>query len=357
MKAIKRKHDKGSIITALTEAQKLAFAPLAFQALAAMLELGIIQFLDRRAAEEKEIISGLNLDEYTVRTLLQIALLNNLAEQDGEKFVLTKLGKLFLYDDMTRANFDFVKDVCYLGASELAASFKNRKPEGLHKFVGKYPTIYHALTELPEKMRRSWYAFDHLYSDNCFDEVFKIISRSYRSIFDIGGNTGKFERVCFKYDENFDITMLDLPENIDHIKNDDELKNCKFHPINVLAENTQYPEIKNSAVLMSQFLDCFSKAEIQKILTDLVKNMDNNSAIYILEPFTDQQKYSGAEYSLSHISLYFTCMANGVSKMYTLREMEEIIKKSGLCITNCIQNIGSYDYTLLECRKNAMVSD
>lgn len=357
MKTIKRQHDRNSIIQALTEAQKLAFAPLAFQALAAMLDFGIFQLLDSRAVSEQEIINGLKLDEYIVRTLLQIAVLNNWAEKKEELFSLTKMGKLFLYDEMTKANFDFVKDVCYLGASELAASFKNRKPEGLHKFVGKYPTIYPALTKLPEKMRRSWYAFDHLYSDNCFDEVFKIISRSYRSIFDIGGNTGKFERVCFKYDENFDITMLDLPENIDHIKNDEELKNCKFHPINVLNENPHYPEIKNSAVFMSQFLDCFSKAEIQKILTDLVKNMDNNSAIYILEPFTDQQKYSGAEYSLSHISLYFTCMANGVSKMYTLREMEEIIKKSGLCITNCIQNIGSYDYTLLECRKNAMVSD
>ena len=64
------KHEnKESIIDTLTAAQRFIFAPVAFQALAAMLELGIIEFLDKKPATESEIISSLKLDEYTVRTL------------------------------------------------------------------------------------------------------------------------------------------------------------------------------------------------------------------------------------------------------------------------------------------------
>lgn len=355
MKTIKKSNKKESIIDALTNAQKLAFAPLAFQALNSLIELGILEKLDENRLTEKEIMAQLNLDEYTVRTLLHIGKLNNIISQENDVYKLTKTGKMFLYNDMTKANFKFVRDVCYLGASELTSSLKEQKPKGLQKFIGDYETIYPALTILPEHIKESWYEFDHLYSDNCFDEVFKIITKKYNSIFDIGGNTGKFEKVCLKYDKNVDATMLDLKENIDSIKNNKELTGCKFLPINVLDEKPTYPIITNSAVFMSQFLDCFSKKDILKILTDIKEIIDNSSSIFILEPYTDEQKFFGAEYSLAHTSLYFTCMANGVSKMYTLKEMKEIIEASGLTIKNCIKNIGNFDYTLLECVKNEVV--
>lgn len=56
---------------------------------------------------------------------------------------------------MTKVNFNFVNDVCYLGASELANSFENVEPVGLRKFVGDYETIYNALHLLPETMKRA----------------------------------------------------------------------------------------------------------------------------------------------------------------------------------------------------------
>ncbi|MBO6087858.1 methyltransferase domain-containing protein [bacterium] len=353
MKTLKRKK-QDSIIDALTNAQKFIFAPLAFQALVSMLELGIFEFIDKNSATEDEIIFALGLDEYTVRTLLQIGITNKLIQKDEATYKLTKMGQLFLYDDMTKANFGFVKDVCYLGASELTASFQEQKPKGLQKFIGNYPTIYTALTELPEKMQNSWYEFDHLYSDNCFEEVFQIINRKYKTIYDIGGNTGKFEALCLKHDKNFDITMFDLKSNINKIRNKPELKNCKFHPINVLDEKPNYPNIKNSAVLMSQFLDCFSKKDIIKILTDIRQHMDRGSRLYILEPYTDMQKFEGANYSLLHTSLYFTCMANGISKFYSLEEMKTLIEKAGFTIDCYHQDIGSYNYTLLECENSAL---
>lgn len=355
MSRTKRKNES-SIIEDLTKAQKFIFAPLAFQALTSLIEMGIIEFLDKQPATETEIIDTLHLDEYTVRTLLQIALLNGLLKENGDLYDLTKMGRLFLYDDMTKANFNFVKDVCYLGANDLTDSFKKHFPVGLQRYVEGHSTIYPALTVLPEQMKKSWYEFDHLYSDNCFEEVLSIITRKYNTIYDIGGNTGKFETLCLRHDENFDITMFDLKPNIDRIKNNPELSKCKFYPVDVLEINPNYPNFKNGAILMSQFLDCFSKENILKILKDLNSNMDKHSAIYILEPYTDMQKFKGAEYSLVHTSLYFTCIANGVSKFYTLKEMEELISKAGLVVSQCFNDIGSFNYTLLECRKNAMVS-
>lgn len=353
---IKRKK-KSSIIENLTEAQRFIFAPFAFQALAAMFDLGIIDFLDKQSASETDIMKELNLDEYTVRTLLQTALLNKIVEVDeNNSYILTKMGRLFLYDDMTRVNFNFMKDVCYLGANDLSKSFKEQYPVGLKRFIDGHKTIYSALTILPEKMKKSWYEFDHLYSDNCFEKVFSIITEKYNKIFDIGGNTGKFEKLCLKYDKHFDITMFDLKSNLDKIKDEPDLKGCKFYPVNVLDKNPEYPDLSDGAILMSQFLDCFSKKDIVKILNDLKKKMNEKSAIYILEPYTDKQKFEGAEYSLVHSSLYFTCVANGVSKFYTQKEMMELIDNAELTITEIYDGIGSFDYTLLECRKNEMVS-
>ena len=350
MKKIKRKN-KTSIIEALTQAQKLIFAPMAFCALKSAFELGIIEYLDKKEASKDELMNSLNIDDYTATTLLQVLIINDIVKEKDDKFSITKVGSLFLYDDMTKANFDFIKDVCYLGADELTSSFKERKPKGLYKQVKGFDTIYPALTSLPEQMKKSWYEFDHFYSDNCFEEVFSIITEKYNSIFDIGGNTGKFEKLCLKNDNNIKITMLDLKENVKKIKDDTKLKNCSFIGINVLDKNPNYPKIVNSAILMSQFLDCFSKEDIVKILSDVAFNMDNDSSIYILEPYTDKQKFFGAEYSLVHASLYFTCMANGVSKFYTFEEMLELIKKANLAVSKMFDNIGLHDYTLLEVKK------
>ena len=76
--------------------------------------------------------------------------------------------------------------------------------------------------------------------------------------------------------------------------------------------------------------------------------MTDDTRIYILEPFTDRQIFDGAAYSLAHISLYFTCMANGKSKMYTEKRMLELVEKAGLKLHEKHENVGVHDYTLLE---------
>ena len=97
---------------------------------------------------------------------------------------------------------------------------------------------------------------------------------------------------------------------------------------------------------------CFSPQQIKFILEKVAKTALDDTKIYILEPFIDRQKFEGAKLSLVHTSLYFTCMANGCSKMYSFSEMETIIKDAGLKVNAVYDALGAHDYTLLECVKN-----
>ena len=339
---------KKEVIKSLETAQKITFSPLTFQAINAMLEFGILKCIDTEPISKDELMEQLNLEEYIANTLLDVAEVVGLVKKDNNKFSITQLGQDFLYDEMTRINFNYVKEVCYLGANELAKSFKNSKPEGLRRIYPNADTIYPYISKLPEKMRQGWYEFDHYYSDNCFNIIYKMLETAPK-IFDIGGNTGKFERLCLKNNPNIDITMIDLEENIKVIENDIELKGCKFYSANILDINSALPKM-SGAILMSQFLDCFSKEQIVFILKRLVEVSSKGTSIYILEPFIDKQRFEGAKYSLVHTSLYFTCMANGNSKMYSYTDMEELINKAGLKVNTVYDSIGAYDYTLIECK-------
>lgn len=333
-------------IKALADAQKIAFAPLTFQAVNTMLKFGILEFIDENPSTVDEIMEHCKTSKYTTETLLEVACACGVAIKTGKKYSASLVGATFLQNEMTKVNFNFVNDVCYLGASELANSFENVEPVGLRKFVGDYETIYNALHLLPETMKKSWFKFDHFYSDRCFEEVLKIIcANSPTQIFDIGGNTGKFERACLEFDKNCQVNMIDLPENIEEAKK--RLKNdrLKFFGINVLKE--ELPKL-SGAVFMSQFLDCFSEEQVISILKNVKKSMAEGTKVFILEPFTDKQLFDGATYSLVHISLYFTCMANGNSKMYSEKRMIEMAEKAGLKIYKKYENIGVHDYTLLE---------
>lgn len=344
-----RKNRKHNTVKTLTDAQKIAFAPLTFQAISTMLKLGILELLSKEEHSISEIIEQTKLSKYAIKLLMEVGQVAEIVQKsEYNKYSTTQLGKTFLYDEMTRVNFNFVNDVCYLGASEMTNSFKNSKPEGLNKFVKNSKTIYPLLPTLPSEMKKSWYEFDNFYSDNCFEEVFEIINKENPSqIFDIGGNTGKFEKICLK--NNAKITMLDLKENIEVRKNESSLDGCDFISVDVLDDN-DLPQM-DGAILMSQFLDCFSEEQIISILEKVSKASKDGTRIYILEPFIDNQIFDGAKYSLVHTSLYFTCMANGNSKMYALTDMQEFIEKAGLKLSKIHNNIGKHDYTLLECIK------
>ncbi|MDR1123362.1 MAG: class I SAM-dependent methyltransferase, partial [Elusimicrobiota bacterium] len=264
----------------------------------------------------------------------------------------TKTAQCFLYDDMTRVNMDFVNDVCYQGAFYLKESFENGRPEGL-KVFGGWDTVYEGLAALPPQVRKSWFAFDHFYSDNAFEDIIKIIlTQNPREVFDAGCNTGKFELAFFKAGFKGRMTLLDLPRQLAAARQNLEAAgfagNCAFYPINMLDEKTKFPPAPD-AVLMSQFLDCFAPREIVMIIKKAAAVMGKDSRLYILEPFWDNQRFEAAKLALTHTSLYFTAIANGNSKMYSQSELENCIKQAGLKLLKARQNIGAHEYTLLEC--------
>lgn len=356
-KTVYRRDRKNKIskVEVLTQAQKLAFAPLTFQVVASMLDFNILQSLSKSPMTREQVMEKCTLPKYTVFTLFDAALCAGLVQKDDNGlYTNTALAEAFLLDPMTIANFNFVKDVCYLGASELKNSFENEAPKGLQKFFIDSKTIYEVLPKLPSKMLKSWYDFDHYYSDDCFNEVLKIIfENNPQEIFDIGGNTGKFEKACLAYNDLCVVNMIDLPVNIEKARNSFDSERITFHGLDILKKENNLPDMskKTSAVLMSQFLDCFSEEQILHILNKVAENISSETRVYILEPFIDNQLFEGAAFSLSHISLYFTCMANGCSKMYNEADMKAVIRESKLKVSKAYYNIGKYDYTLLECVK------
>ena len=341
----KKKYSK---VEALNNAQKLAFAPFTFQAVASMLDLGIFKLLYQSSSSIDEIIRECVISKYAALTLLQVAYYAELVEKDEEKFSLTPLGECFLTDEMTINNFNFMRDVCYLGADELTNSFMDGQPRGLQKYFVDAPTIYPHVPNLPLKAKKSWYAFDHYYSDDCFDDVLKIIfAHNPQEIFDIGGNTGKFEKACLNFDKDCRVNIIDLPVNKEIAENNVNSSRLKFYGVDILSD-AELPKL-HGAVFMSQFLDCFSEQQVIDILTKVKNSSSLNTRIYILEPIIDNQEFRGAAFAISHISLYFTCMANGNSKMYTESELISMVERAGLEIENKYTNIGIHCYTLLEC--------
>ena len=202
--------------------------------------------------------------------------------------------------------------------------------------MGPWQTIYQGLSILPEPALTSWFNFDHFYSDQVFVKIMPIIfSESPLLIFDIGGNTGKFSIACCDYNKDVMITICDLAVQLDHAQ--DYLTKLGYsdrinrHQINVLHDDLQFPG-KANVIMMSQFLDCFSKVEIVHILNEAQNGLAPGGSIFILETYWDRQKFEISAFCLQQTSLYFTAIANGNSKMYHSDEMKECITKAGLTV-------------------------
>jgi hypothetical protein len=356
------KKDKIRAVDAKFEAQKIAFSPLVFQAVRCLLELGLLKAISDSGEK------GLTIDEaqaktgisgYGVKVLLEIALSVNIvkihSDTNEDRFILGKTGWFLLEDDLTRVNFNFVNDVCYKGAFELLRSVEEGKSLGLEVFGCEGKTIYEVLSTLSQKVRESWFAFDHFYSDIGFEEALPIVfSHNPKKIIDIGGNTAKWAVSCCRYDKNVEALIVDLPGQIDaaekNIAQAGFSGRIKTMACNVLDRETVIPPDAD-IIWMSQFLDCFSPDEIKRIMEKAFAAAGQSTYVFILEPFWDKQRFEAASFSLQATSLYFTCMANGNSKMYSFGELAKIIESSGFYIVDARHNLGSNDYSLLQCRR------
>ena len=146
----------------------------------------------------EDIAKGVDVSEYGVRILLDMCCKVQVSERnENDEFAIGTVGFFILNDSQTSINLNFVQDVCYKGAYHLTESIKQEKPIGLQE-IGDWDTLYEGLSELPPEVAKSWFDFDHFYSDAIFYNSLDIVfSSSPNKIMDIGGNTGKFTiEVC-----------------------------------------------------------------------------------------------------------------------------------------------------------------
>jgi ubiquinone/menaquinone biosynthesis C-methylase UbiE len=349
-------NDNKPAVQAKFDAQKIAFGPIMFQAARVMRNLGILNVLHqnrRKGLTNREVAINCDLPFYGVKVLLEAGISMEMFYVRNNRFFLTKTGWFILNDPLTNANIDFVQDVNYKGFFYLQESIKNGLPEGLKAF-GKWDTIYEALSKLPADVQKSWFGFDHFYSDTAFPEIMTAIFESKpKRLLDVGGNTGKFAILCAKSNPDVHVTILDLPGQLEKARNAIEAEGLQDRidliAINLLDHTVAYPT-GYDAVWMSQFLDCFGPSDIVKLLEKAKNAIQNDGSIYILETYWDRQKYEASMYSLHATSLYFTCMANGNSQMYHSNDMYEMVKETNLTICKEWDNIG-ISHTLFQCTK------
>lgn len=345
------------------EAQQLAhiysFGPVIFQVARLMIKYGIFEMLSntKEGLTYEEIEEKTGLSHYAVKCLMEASLTMQtiLIEPQTDKFKLAKTGWFLLNDPLIRVDIDFNHDVNYEGWFLLEDALKEGKPAGLKHF-GNWPTIYEGLSSLPKDVQKSWFGFDHYYSDNSFDEALNIIfQNNTKTLMDVGGNTGRFASNCVKFNKNVEVTICDLPQQIElmkqHTSNIEGVERIKGIGINLLDATQHFPSnINFDAIWMSQFLDCFGEDEIVSILSRATEVMTTDSRLYIMETLWDRQKYTSAAFCLTQISLYFTALANGNSKMYNTDDMLNCIEKANLTVECIHDNIGLGGHSIIVCK-------
>ncbi len=347
-------HDSSRAINALNHAHFIAFAPYVWEASSLLKEYRILNIIeDTDGITLKEIVDQVEISLYGARILLEAGMGIGLVYRKDEKFHLTKTGYFFLNDKSVVTNFNFMKDVCYEGAPSLKESIENAKPVGLKK-LGSWETIYDGLSVLPEPAKKSWFDFDHHYSDITFDELLPIVfDYQPKKILDIGGNTGRWALRCLNYNKEVQLGLVDLGVQLDVAKKNIAEANfsdrATFHEMNVLVPENELPK-GYDVMWMSQFLDCFSDDQILSILKKCHQAADDNTTIFINETFWDLQRFEISAFVLQMTSLYFTTMANGTSQMYDSKVFFKLIDEAGFNIVEQ-HNMKGIGHTILVLKK------
>lgn len=340
-------------------AEFIAFGPVVFQASRLMVKFGIMDLLrnSEKGMTREELVDATGLSDYAVKCLTDASLCIGtiLIDDETDRFRLSKAGWFLLTDPATRVNLDFNHDVNYEGWFLLEEALKEGRPAGLKHF-GDWPTVYEGLSSLPPQVQKSWFGFDHFYSDSSFPEALKVVFEQHktRTLLDVGGNTGRWAMQCVSHDPDVHVTILDLPQQIGLMKEATKgmpgADRVDGFGTNLLDPNAALPTDRHyDAIWMSQFLDCFCGEEIVSILKRAVKIMDKESRLYIMETLWDRQKYEPAALCLTLTSLYFTAIANGNSKMYHSEDMIKYAEEAGLVVEEIVDNLGQ-GHSIMICK-------
>lgn len=335
------------------DAQRIAFAPVAFQAARALRDLGVFAHLyDHGACTVDELAAAVSVPRYGVLVLLEMGLAAGLVREADDRFEITPVGIFVDRDPMTRVNMDFTQDVCYRGLDHLQAAVREGRPAGLVELSDK-ATIYEALATLPEPARTSWFAFDHFYSDAAFRPALDLLLAHHpRHVLDVGANTGRFAKVLLSLDPDVRMTLVDHPGQLAEadatLRGAGVRERATLHPMDVLDLDAPLPQGAD-VVWLSQFLDCFSEAEIVSLLSRARAALAPGGRVAILELLWDRQRFDAGTYILQATSLYFTVMANGTSRMYSALAFLPLIEQAGLRVVEQADDVGGLGHTLLWC--------
>lgn len=342
-----RRSKHSSIIESLNEAQRIAFGPVLFQAVRAARKTGFLACLSEKPRTQAEAAQAAHITDYAAGVLVDMLAAGGvIAKAEDGVLTLTQTGECLLFDEMTKVNFDFTADVCYRGMDHLTEALEEGRPAGL-KELGDWPTIYPAISVLPEPARTSWYAFDHYYSDRYFATLAGALHGHLnpKEIFDVGGNTGKFAAACLREMPEARVTLVDLPPQCASARSNPALAPYagRFSTADVDWLDPQaLPAVKTRAdvIWMSQFLDCFSPDEAVSILRRCRTLLAPDGRFAVLECLTDRQAYEASAFSLAAVSLYFTAMANGNSSFYRASDPEDVFARAGLEIEHRRSDVG-----------------
>jgi SAM-dependent methyltransferase len=317
------------------DAQRIAFAPLLFEAARIARDAGALERLSRAfpsALTLSDIASGIGLNAYPTGLLVEACVSLGMVSREEQRYRLTGVGLAFLTDTRARVSTDFVHHVCYRGAYMLEEALRSGTPAGLAT-LGGWSTIYEGIPDLPEATRRSWYAFDHLYSDGVFPRAVRVLGqRRVERVLDIGSNTGRFATLAAA---SMDVTMVDHETELRVARrNVDEAgvgARVTTAALDLRDPTASFPT-GYDAVWMSQVLDCFGEDEIVSILERARRALRPGGRAYVVESFTDRQPTEAARVALHGLSLYFACIANGTSRMYGSTDLLRCASAAGLVV-------------------------
>jgi ubiquinone/menaquinone biosynthesis C-methylase UbiE len=341
------------------EAQKIAFGPVVFQVVVTLMRTGLLRVISDRGEKGttlKEAAELSGLSAYACSVLLESALAAGVCDRiEGEvpRYQVGDVGYHFLRDEMACVNINFVNDVCYKALFSLEESLLTGKPAGLKEF-GQWDTVYQALAHLPEPVRKSWLEFDHFYSDAAFEQALPLVfDRPVRSVLDIGGNTGKWATACLQYAADVQFSIADLEGQIamarQNIARQGLAHRVSYVPCNWIDGSLPNLPADQDVVWMSQFLVCFSAEQIIHILRTASCALAPGGRILILDTFWDLQPYAISAYCVINTSPYFSAVANGTSKMYGFKELQDITRAAGMELSIVCPRLGNA-HSLLACR-------
>ena len=345
----------------MLESQRLAhfiaYGPMIFEAARLLVKFGLLDRINHspEGLKVEEAAEKCGISEYAARVLLEAGLSMGavIVNPETDRYSITKTGWFLQNSDIVRINLDFNHDVNYEGMFRLEESLLEGKPVGLKHF-GSWPTIYEGLSSLPEQVQKSWFAFDHHYSDISFRDALKVVfSLKPARIMDVGGNTGRFALRCVAQDPDVKVTIVDLPQQIGlmkaNIKGQEGADRIDGYGANMLDPESKLPEGAD-VIWMSQFLDCFSEQEIVAILKKAASVMSDKTRLCIMETFWDRQRFETASLNLTMTSLYFTALANGNSRMYHSDVMIRLVGEAGLEVETIHDALGE-GHSILVCKK------